>query len=381
MPSESSGNPSSRSQRQSTSNSTSSEATLPSRRSRRSEDLPERLTRKEISELRIILQTIDQHTQQEKYHRESIDQLNNWCSDLQYKLSETKDTVHSLQLANHSCTRGGGSSRDSPRHHPYRERPPRIPTRTPRAPIVTEDVVMEPVGVATQGTQGTQSVVPTPPVVPTTTPLVHAPAGPTPARTARPERRAPIPMTQYRWVDRATGIRHALAISQAGLPMFPGPITTAFEKLQGSSQNSADLTRRIWLLYRGRSHLDIWKNAVAAAREARRKVILPQPLQLLLELANLPRNEWEKITDLWATSSEPLSSISPGIHHNPNGFAGLDNYDIETTDFIGMWTSGSLKRISAASGQQKDRSDVKSAFHIALTSPNLWSIPSENPQP
>ena len=354
---------------------------VPSRRSRRSEDLPERLTRAEIADLRILLQNFDRHTQREDSHRKSIDNLSNWCSELQDELREAQDTIQSFGLASHRLIRDAGrsgSSHDSYRHHPYRERPPRRPVHTARAPVVAEDVVMEPVGAATHGTQPTVSTTPT---APATVPLARALAGSIPARATRPEKRAPIPMAEYRWVDRATGIRHALAISQAGLPMFPGSIATAFQKLQGSSQSPADLTRRIWLLYRGRSHLDVWKDAVAAARETRRKVVLPQPLQLLLELADLPRNEWEKITKLWATSSEPLSSISPGIRRNPNGFAGLDNYDIETADFIGMWTSGSLKRISAASGQQKDRSDVKSAFHIALTSPNIWQIAPEQLQP
>ena len=237
---------------------------------------------------------------------------------------------------------------------------------------------MEPAGIATQGAQPAVSITP---IAPTAAPPLRALVNSTQVRAMRPERRAPIPMDQYQWVDRATGIRHALVISQAGLPMFPGTISLAFQRLQGSSQSPTDLTLRIWLLYRGRSHLDVWKDAVAAAREARRKVALPQPLLLLLELADLPRNEWEKITDLWATSSEPLSSISPGIRRNPNGFARLDNHDIETADFIGMWTSGSLKRISAASGQQKDRSDVKSAFHIALTSPNMWQIAPDELQP
>ena len=116
-----------------------------------------------------------------------------------------------------------------------------------------------------------------------------------------------------------------------------------------------------------------------AAHEICHKVILPLPLLLLLELADLPCNEWEKITDLWVTSTELLSSISPGICSNPNGFAGLDNYDINTTNLIGMWTSGSLKRISLACGQPKDHSDVKSAFHIALTSPNIWDTSPGEP--
>ena len=98
---------------------------------------------------------------------------------------------------------------------------------------------------------------------------------------------------------------------------------------------------------------------MSAARDIRRKVISPQSLQLPLELADFPRNDWEKITDLWSTSSEPLLSISPGIRFNPDRFAGIDKHDIETANFIGMWTSGSLKQISAACGQRKERPDVR----------------------
>ena len=106
-------------------------------------------------------------------------------------------------------------------------------------------------------------------------------------------------------------------------------------------------------------------------------MILLQPLQLLLELADLPQNEWEKIIELWAMSSDLWSSISPGICFNPNGFARLDKYDIDTTDFIRMWTSRSLKHISTACGQKKDCSDIKSTFHIALMSPNIWDANPE----
>ena len=120
--------------------------------------------------------------------------------------------------------------------------------------------------------------------------------------------------------------------------MFPGPIATAFQKLQGSSQSSANLTRCIWLFCCGRNCLNTWKDAMSAVCDICHKVILPQSLQLPLELADFPRNEWEKIIDLWSTSSEPLLSISPGIRFNPDIFAGLDKHDIETADFIGMWT-------------------------------------------
>ena len=377
---------------------------VPSRRSRRSEDAPEPFTSAEISDLRILLQTIDRYTKRESFHRQSIANLNDWCSTLQDELREAQATIQSFELADRSFTRNRTlehPSRESNRHHPYpgRERPPSRAVRAPRceepsraataqdpareipqnsitarAPVVTEDIVMEPVGIATQGTHSITSMTP---AASATAPLLRTPAGPTPARAARPEKRAPIPIADYRCVDRATGIRHALAISPAGLPMFPGSVAIAFQRLQGSAQSPVELTRRVWLLYRGRSHLEVWKDAVAAAREVRRKVILPQPLLLLLELADLPRKEWEKITDLWATSSDPWSSISPGIRFNPNGFAGLDKHDIDTADFIRMWTSGSLKRISTACGQKKDRSDVKSAFHIALTSPNIWHTDSE----
>ena len=88
--------------------------------------------------------------------------------------------------------------------------------------------------------------------------------------------RAPVPTAQYQWVDRVSGLRRVPVISRAGLPLFPGTIGDGFRRLQGSSQSAEVLTRRIWLLHRGRSHLDIWKNAVVAVREARHKVVLPQ---------------------------------------------------------------------------------------------------------
>ena len=121
-------------------------------------------------------------------------------------------------------------SSESNRHHPYpgHERPaaraihtlrceepprtamPQAPackttqnSVTAGAPVVMEDVVMEPVGIATQGTQ---SIAPTMPAAPATVPLLRMPAGPTPACMARPEKHVPIPMANYQYVDQATGI-------------------------------------------------------------------------------------------------------------------------------------------------------------------------------
>jgi hypothetical protein len=188
-------------------------------------------------------------------------------------------------------------------------------------------------------------------------------------------------MADFRWVDQGTGFRHSLTISPASLPLFPGHIAIAFQALQGPTLSPVELSRRIRLLYHGRTEGDLWKNAAAAAHDVRCKVTLPPHLQLLLELDDLPRNEWEKITFLWSTSAEPLSSISPGIRLNPQGFAGLDNYDIDTADLICMWASGNVKQISRACGQQRDHSDVRNAFHIALTSPNIWSPAALSLQP
>jgi hypothetical protein len=69
-----------------------------------------------------------------------------------------------------------------------------------------------------------------------------------------------------------------------------------------------------------------------------------------------------------------ILTISPGIPLNPNGFAGLDDYDIETSDFIVVWTSGNLKAISIACGRETEHADVGNVFHAALSSPNFWTI-------
>ena len=49
----------------------------------------------------------------------------------------------------------------------------------------------------------------------------------------RLERRVPIPLVNYRWVDRVTDIRRLLVISQAGLPRSLGPkrLLTAFSRV------------------------------------------------------------------------------------------------------------------------------------------------------
>jgi hypothetical protein len=71
--------------------------------------------------------------------------------------------------------------------------------------------------------------------------------------------------------------------------------------------------RRIWLLFRGRAHLHVWKDAASAARRICKKVILPRSLTLLLDLDALPLNQWERITELWGTMANPLAAVSPGI--------------------------------------------------------------------
>ena len=53
------------------------------------------------------------------------------------------------------------------------------------------------------------------------------------------------------------GITRSLVVSQAGLPMLPGPIATTFQRLQGFSQSPASLIRHVRLFYCGCNHLDI----------------------------------------------------------------------------------------------------------------------------
>jgi hypothetical protein len=67
-------------------------------------------------------------------------------------------------------------------------------------------------------------------------------------------------------------------------------------------------------------------------------------------------------------------SISPGIRLNPDRFAGLDNFDIETADLVGVWTGGNLKTISTDGGRETERGDVKQTFHSALSCPNYWTV-------
>ena len=146
-------------------------------------------------------------------------------------------------------------------------------------PAVTKDVVIEPVGTATQGTQ---SIVPKMPAELAIARSLGPSAGSTPVRAV-------------------TNIMCLLIVSQTGLSMPPGPIATDFQRPQGFSQSPASPIGRVRLFYCGCNHLDI---CVSAARDVRHEVILPWLLQPL-QLADLPRNEWETITYLWYSSSGP----------------------------------------------------------------------------
>ena len=161
---------------------------------------------------------------------------------------------------------------------------------------------------------------------------------------------------------------------QAGLPLFPGTVTAAFTALQGTARSPDELLRCIHLLYQGKAHLAVWIDAVKATRQIRKKVLLPPSLQLLLDLQELPANLWDCITSLWATTADPLSQISPGIRLNPSGYAGLENYNVETADFFETWTSGNVGAIASLSGRELDRPDVKEAFRVIIASPNLWTL-------
>jgi hypothetical protein len=104
------------------------------------------------------------------------------------------------------------------------------------------------------------------------------------------------------------------------------------------------------------------------------RVALLPSLQLLFELDMLPTNQWAHITELWRSSSSPLLLISPGIQFNPNKFAGLHNFDIETMDLVGVWTGGNLKTISIACGSKMECEDMKQTFYITLSSHNYWTV-------
>ena len=263
---------------------------------------------------------------------------------------------------------GAGSRRDASPARRGLDPPPR--PSAPRAPAATrppldEDVDMEPVGVATDHGPAPSASAPARPLV------VSAP------RT-RSGKRVLVAAADYRVLDPRTGVHHPIAISRTGLPLFQGVVAAAFTALQGPAETPDELTRRIWLLYQGRVHLPVWDDAVKATRRIRKKVALPPPLQLLLDLHDLPINQWEHIMELWSTVANPLSAITPGIRHNPNGFAGLDNFDIETADYFNVWTSGNPKAISKICNRETHRTDVKDAFRVVLSSPNLWQLePSE----
>jgi hypothetical protein len=238
-------------------------------------------------------------------------------------------------------------------------------------PPPDDDVDMRPAGKHTD--RISIPIAPSPACIPAAA-VPHASEGSRPPATSKSSKKVPVAAADYCWVDSTTGARHALHVTKAGLPLFPGPVTSVYQALQGSAKSPAELLRRIWLLYQGRKHLSVWKNAVSMMRDVRHKVALSPPLQLLLELDMLPTNQWEHITKLWRSSSSPLSSISPGIQFNPNGFAGLNNFDIKTADLIGVWTGGNLKTISIACGREMVRGDVKQTFHITLSSPNYWTV-------
>ena len=61
----------------------------------------------------------------------------------------------------------------------------------------------------------------------------------------------------------------------------------------------------------------------------------------------------------------------------PYSDTGLNNYDTDTADLVTVWTSSNIKAISVACGREKGRANVKNAFHIALSSPNIWTIDSD----
>ena len=330
---------------------------------------PGLLSSQEIADLRAVLDNFEDISEWVGISRDGIGSLWNAVGAIEGDIRHLFEITRPTQFEYRSPARDHEDfrhSRGDHRHHPYPGRG-RMLTRAVRPARHTNPVRPEPPQASAL------QLPPSAPPVPSAVPSSDATAGVSPARSTRPGRRAPVPVESYRWVDQGTGFRHSLNVSPAGLPLFPGHVAQAFQAFQGANPSPLELTRRTWLLYRGRKEGNLWKNAVAAAREARHKVILPQSLLLLLELDDLPRNEWEKTTYLWTTSSEPLSCVSPGIRLNPQGFAGLDNHDIDTADLIRMWTSGNPRLISKECGQQRDRHDIKNAFHIALTSLNLWS--------
>ena len=369
---------------------------------------PDQLSAQEIANLRALLDKYEGTHDWADSLSDKVDSLLNSVGIIEDNVRDLYETARPLSYADRSYPRDRDSprsSRGAHRHHPYpgtgrtlpgavrpachvdssRAAPPQSPAQdTAQNTTIAQALAATESTVAREESLGTSMASSTPPTVlpaPAIARSSGAPAGPNQARSTRSGRRAPVPMDQYRWVNQGTGLTHSLSISPAGLPMFPGHIAQAFQALQGPNPSRTELIRRIWLLYRGRTEGDIWKNAVSATREASHKVILPKALKLLLELNELPRNEWEKITHLWSISATPLSAISPGIRLNPNGFAGLDNSDIDTADLIHMWTSGNLRQVSKACGQEKSRSDVKSAFHIAITTPNLWTTGAGTLQP
>jgi hypothetical protein len=72
--------------------------------------------------------------------------------------------------------------------------------------------------------------------------------------------------------------------------------------------------------------------------------------------------------------ADPLSEVSLGIWLNPRGYASLENYTIQSADLFDTWTSGSLEVISQACNWATTGPDIKEAFHVIISSLNLWLL-------
>ena len=171
--------------------------------------------------------------------------------------------------------RAGPYRDDSPAtrsHHPS----PRHDTSHAAAAsyLPCDDVDMAPACTST----GCASVLSAP--APACLPMAAAsspPEDPPPSSSLRPGERASVAVPDYHLVDPRTGVWRSLTISKAGLPLSLGAVSFAFQASQGSARSPTDLLRHIGLLYRGRAHLRVWKDAATAAREVRRKVELRRP--------------------------------------------------------------------------------------------------------
>jgi len=183
----------------------------------------------------------------------------------------------------------------------------------------------------------------------------------------------PCSTSTYCWRSEDGGKIIGLPMTHTGTPYLLSDLGVGWYQLENNASSTAEVHRRIDLLYRNRKS-EVWRAAARGAFELRQLVEpLPEVMGHLISLHNLRKSIWATIND-GATNCSSLSIISPGCHLHADGYMGLYTPDVQLWAVVHCFSDVNPIKLTARTGWTASSTNSRKMVKDALCSDNYFSI-------